>query len=356
MKPIAQFDKGEYSGSNNDQDDFKVMSFFLAPLSQKYGNSVATATPIDDASLTMSGIISAQGQADFFTFKAKAGSAKITVDVAAQASGGFNIADLDTKVTLYDTSGRVIDTAKPPGATPEALGAQISARLPADGRYYVSVAGAGAGDPLDTGYSSYGSRGQYTLTAAYTPNGRNGDGGTVPSDGSVDCVGSWSAWGSCSKACSGGTQTRTYHITDPGKSTGKPCSASEGDTQSQVCNAQPCSGGSSTMRVQKITLTKQTTVSGRVKCTAKVTLKSPSGVVARASLTGTWTVSTSDQRNAHTTTASQDTDAQGRATFVTETFSPAAQSNTCTFQVVSALKSGFKFRSTANLRKALTWP
>jgi len=44
------------------------------------------------------------------------------------------------------------------------LNASVTRNLPA-GKYYVQVRGTGYGSPANTGYSSYGSLGNYSVTA-----------------------------------------------------------------------------------------------------------------------------------------------------------------------------------------------
>lgn len=54
----------------------------------------------------------------------------------------------------------------------------------------------------------------------------------------VDCqVSAWSEWGSCSKTCGGGTQTRTRTTTVPPANGGKACPPL---TETQSCNTQAC--------------------------------------------------------------------------------------------------------------------
>ena len=46
--------------------------------------------------------------------------------------------------------------------TPTGLGASVTSALQ-PGTYYLRIDNVGYGDPLNTGYSTYGSRGAYTL-------------------------------------------------------------------------------------------------------------------------------------------------------------------------------------------------
>lgn len=79
----------------------------------------------------------------------------------------------------------------------------------------------------------------YTIT--FCPGGQGiADGGLIPPVSPSDCVGNWSNWSSCSKTCGGGTQTRSYTVTTPATNGGKACEATNGQTQSQQCNTQPC--------------------------------------------------------------------------------------------------------------------
>ncbi|KAF6265652.1 hypothetical protein COO60DRAFT_1456982 [Scenedesmus sp. NREL 46B-D3] len=175
MLNLTLWSKGEYYGATNKQDDYAVMGQFLDLLPQQYGSSIAAATPMPSARSSShvlyqaSGVIANQGQVDFFSFAAAAGNA---LDISAAGAGSittrvggvFNIGNLDMLLTLYSPSGAVLQSANPPGATTAGLGAQMRVTLPETGTYYISVAGVGAGDPAGYGYSSYGSRGQYSLS------------------------------------------------------------------------------------------------------------------------------------------------------------------------------------------------
>jgi hypothetical protein len=56
----------------------------------------------------------------------------------------------------------------------------------------------------------------------------------------VDCQGAWSAFGSCSLPCGGGTQSKNFTISTPAAYGGKACPYPNGFTQSQACNTQSC--------------------------------------------------------------------------------------------------------------------
>jgi hypothetical protein len=57
----------------------------------------------------------------------------------------------------------------------------------------------------------------------------------------VNCAGSWGDWGDCTVDCGGGTQTKTYTVTEAAFCGGDECEADNGDTQSQECNTNACS-------------------------------------------------------------------------------------------------------------------
>ena len=166
--PITQWSKGEYAGANNTQDDFAVMQANGAPLrADDYGDTTATATPFP-VSGSAKGVITTDADVDVFSVAAAAGPLSFSATPAAKGP------NLDIKIELLDAAGNVVLADDPPaaqGATEDSvsgLSASVSTTVAA-GTYYVRVQGVGAGDPLTTGYSGYGSVGQYTLTGPGTP-------------------------------------------------------------------------------------------------------------------------------------------------------------------------------------------
>ena len=80
---------------------------------------------------------------------------------SAAGSGSYSIE------TLGD--GRVLRLSGEPKVA-ATLGASLSFRLPAAGTYYLSIDGVGVNNPANSGYSDYGSLGQYAVAVTvYTP-------------------------------------------------------------------------------------------------------------------------------------------------------------------------------------------
>jgi PKD repeat protein len=167
-KELVQWSKGEYAGANMLQDDIAVIQSRGGPLrADDHGDSTGAATALSATpsggltALSGSGVIHTAADIDYFAFDAGAGNLTISVAPAAIARSS----NLDAGMDLLDSAGRVIASAAP-AAT---LNATISTALPAPGRYYLVVGGLGNGDPLGTGYTDYGSLGQYVITGTAQP-------------------------------------------------------------------------------------------------------------------------------------------------------------------------------------------
>lgn len=160
-KNLTQWSKGEYSGANNKEDAYAVMSRQgLKPRLDDHGNTIATASALLAKSanglsnLSSSGVIEAPTDVDMFSFVAGAGPLSLKV---APADFGAN---LDIALQLFDASGKLLASSNPLTE----LGATISGTIATQGTYYLSVKGTGAGSALATGYSNYGSIGRYSVT------------------------------------------------------------------------------------------------------------------------------------------------------------------------------------------------
>jgi hypothetical protein len=160
-KAISQWSKGEYTGANNKEDDFTVIGQNgLALRADDHGNATGDATPLT-LGTAVNGIYANDSDVDTFSVDLSAGT--FTFAANSAAVGG----DLDIKLQLLDSSGAVVTTADPASGqtnsgTPTGLSASISRQVSA-GRYYLRVENTGYGNPLNTGYSTYGSRGAYSV-------------------------------------------------------------------------------------------------------------------------------------------------------------------------------------------------
>ncbi|MEU8223026.1 M12 family metallo-peptidase [Kribbella sp. NPDC048915] len=160
-KAISQWSKGEYSGANNKEDDFAVAGQNgLALRGDDHGNGTGDAT-----ALTLGTAVSGNyaNDSDVDTFRIDLSAGTFTFAANAAPSGG----NLDIKLQLLNSSGAVVATADPASgqsnsATPTGLSASLSRQVTA-GRYYLRIENTGYGNPLNTGYSTYGSRGAYTV-------------------------------------------------------------------------------------------------------------------------------------------------------------------------------------------------
>ncbi|WIA34300.1 hypothetical protein OEZ86_012639 [Tetradesmus obliquus] len=336
---LTMWSKGEYVGASNKQVDFDVMGQFLDLLPQQYGRSTGAATPLSSAS-SIAGVISNQGQVDFFSFKANAGDISITAMGAGTItvdSAVYNIGDLDIELSLYDPAGNLLQTVNPPGIA-DGLGAKISANLPAAGTYFVSVKGVGAGEPSMYGYSNYGSRGRYVLSV--------GD-PRMPTGDPIDCVGGWDCT-KCNTRCGGGSRTCTFRVVDPGQEGGLPCRFSSGFVKAVQCNMQGCPARS--MRLINLKLDKQKLSGGRVRCRAAAVIKTAAGEALQGvNIIGRWS---GDQAMAAAGDVSSVTSKVGIALFN----SRPVNGHTCTFTMASAARDGYTLAETqVQMTTTVSW-
>jgi hypothetical protein len=160
-KAISQWSKGEYTGANNKQDDYTVVGQNgVALRADDHGNGTSTATALALGGTT-NGVYATEPDVDVFRIDVAAGT--FTFAANAAPLGG----NLDIKLDLLNSSGAVVATANPASGqtdagTPTGLSASIRRQVTA-GRYYLRVDNVGYGNPLNTGYSTYGSRGAYSV-------------------------------------------------------------------------------------------------------------------------------------------------------------------------------------------------
>jgi PKD repeat protein len=303
---LVQWSKGEYTSANNAQDDYTVMQTNGLPLrTDDHGNTAAAATGLSGTAV--GGVVSASAQGvierptdvDVFSFTAAAGSATITLSPAARS------ANLDALLTVRNAAGSTLATVNPV----DALNASATVTLPAAGTYYVFVQGTGKGDPKATGYSNYGSIGQYALSASYSTVAANQAPvaritastvkGTAPlavnfsGSGSTDADGSIAAYAWAfgdGGTATGATASRTY--TTPGTYTAQLTVTDNGgltNASSVTITVDPAVVVP-VVRVADIAMAVQgASTRGYASATAAVKLVDANGVpVANATVRGDW--------------------------------------------------------------------
>ena len=201
---VTTWDDGTYIGSSNGaaNANYGAGPGDLATITQTRngfgfvpdadGNSDALATtlfgttiPGGKQTISKLATIEQPSDVDFFKFQTGTGVVDITIDPyvndlwTSNGSGGYvnsiessfldgtrwsenQGSNLDVEATLYDGAGNVIAVSNPAGL--RASFSNLSLRV---GTYYIRVDGVGFGDPRanpPTGYSDYGSLGQYLIS------------------------------------------------------------------------------------------------------------------------------------------------------------------------------------------------
>jgi hypothetical protein len=154
---LSQWSKGEYPGATNTQDDLAIITTQngFGYRADDVGNTQSTAgtLSVSGGIVQDSGIIERNSDVDAFVFST--GSGTITIQGLVAERG----ANLDLMLELYDASGQLVVSANPQ----DQLGASFTVTVDA-GVYYLYASGVGKGDPLNGGYSDYGSLGSYRLS------------------------------------------------------------------------------------------------------------------------------------------------------------------------------------------------
>lgn len=156
-KNLSQWSRGEYAGANNAQDDLNIITGQngFGYRADDHGGTIASTSSLtlSGSSLSGSGIIERNTDWDVFAFNTDSGT--ISLDISPFQRGP----NLDILAELYDASSHLITWSNPV----DLLGASLSAQVSA-GTYFLKVTGTGTGDPAGTGYSDYGSLGQYSIS------------------------------------------------------------------------------------------------------------------------------------------------------------------------------------------------
>lgn len=160
-KNVTQFSKGEFSGANNTEDDLSIITGAggLHYKTDDHGNNSISSTHLvsnnskDIDIANNNGVIEQSSDSDFFSFYTGGGLIDLSFN------GAIPKPNLDIKATLYNESLQEVLSSD----TPEKTFTTINTTL-TPGTYYIKIEGVGYGNPLNTGYSDYGSLGYYSIS------------------------------------------------------------------------------------------------------------------------------------------------------------------------------------------------
>ena len=168
---LVQWSKGEYLSANNREDDLAKITtlngFGYRP--DDHASSRTAALAIGGAAsggtfvVDQTGVIEQRTDSDWFKITSGAGTLSLT------AVGGPVNTMLDIQMDLYDGAGTLIASSNPVTAVTASISKSVAV-----GTYYVRIDGVGNGDPLTTGYTDYGSLGQYHLLGSHVASGSGG--------------------------------------------------------------------------------------------------------------------------------------------------------------------------------------
>ena len=169
-RAVSKFSNGDYPRANNKEDDIAIITAKLGLRADLVGNTPATATaitPAIDGAITATGIIERSTDIDVFSFVTGPGLVSITA-VPFNSPVHTNGNNLDVGLQLMSSTGLVYVSSQPVTTS----SASVRYTFTTGGTYYIGIFATGNSA---TGYSAYGSVGQYSLSGSvvYVPTTAN---------------------------------------------------------------------------------------------------------------------------------------------------------------------------------------
>jgi len=348
-KNVTQWSKGEYSGANNKQDDLAVMQTYGLPMrADDHGSTAVSASYFPAGTqLSVSGAIERETDIDVFAFTTGAGVISINIDGADLGP------NLDIFVELRDANGTLLATQNPA----DQLGAALNYSVPA-GTYFLHVRGAGYGSPLTTGYSAYGSLGQYWIVGTVVdPTGAVApvaNATAIPASGTAPLTVQFD--GSASFDQDGSIVSYSWNFGDGTSGSGPVVShIYPAGTYTAILTVTDNSGLSSSKSLVIQSHPPVTVTTMRVQSIIMSVIQQPSGDIARATVNVTDTAG--NPISGATVTGSFTGTVSGSATAITDANGNAVLSSrrskkngTVTFTVTGVTKSGATYDAAQNLQ------
>jgi hypothetical protein len=155
-------------GCNNLQDDLSIISSTAAGSNgfgyrtDDVGNTTVTAANVNFSGQTfgISGFINNTNDVDYFRINLTERGRFTANAIPYNLSGGYQAANIDIKVSLFNSAGSLLNTYNPSASVQSIIDSVLDA-----GTYFVSVA-----NTSNVNAPNYGMLGSYTVTGSFAPN------------------------------------------------------------------------------------------------------------------------------------------------------------------------------------------
>ena len=156
-KELTQWSQGEYNNATEKEDDVAIIESAYGIREDDHGDLLTDATLLhfEEGAFAAEGLIEQRTDVDIFTHTA-------SDLVVYQINGLEEGSNLDILANLYDAEGTLLASSNPSNG----LTATIEYQFDVATEVYLSIEGAGSGDPQTDGYSDYGSLGYYNVAVA----------------------------------------------------------------------------------------------------------------------------------------------------------------------------------------------
>lgn len=170
--PFFQWSKGEYANANNPEDDIAIIGAHVGFKPDDAGSDIATAKPLTVTLPSPSpsyafinpaankGLIATPLDVDVYKFTVPANSL-LVADLNINTLAHFYNLDLKARLTNASGSNLLVSDDQ------TSVSAKLGPIFLSAGTYYVFIEGVGKGNPLNTGYSDYGSIGTYEISGSF---------------------------------------------------------------------------------------------------------------------------------------------------------------------------------------------
>ena len=162
---VVTWSDGNYDGSTNTEDDLEIISSRSAPFrDDQYGDTAADAFDLagdtGEEAVGIVGVVETPEDIDVFSFTTSGGSVTLSVEPEGVDVGnvGF-VTNMNLRLQLYNEAGELMAEDDPENSYAASIDTELET-----GNYTLHVEGTNSGSPDVSGFSDYGSIGQYGLT------------------------------------------------------------------------------------------------------------------------------------------------------------------------------------------------